>query len=152
MAFSNRGVIAFCQNRFADAREDFAKALSLAPNDAANVVWLYLAEARDDAPNPVQLQEGAANVDLAKWPGAAVEFLLGSLTGEALLSASRNRIAHRESRQRCAALFVIGERGLLEGDLRLATGSFKAAVESRAFSCPEFIASRVELQHRNASS
>ena len=86
MAFRNRGIAAFCDRRFPHAKKDCAEAVRLDPKDGHNLIWLYLASAREGKADKAQLERQITRVDLRKWPGPAVEFLLGSLTLEALLA------------------------------------------------------------------
>lgn len=125
MAFRDRGIVAFCDHRFPQAKKDCAEAVRLDPKDSHNLIWLYLANARDGQPDKTQLEGQLTTLDLAKWPGPAIEFLLGSSTREALLTASHDENLYKEREQRCAAHFFIGQCELLKGDLLQAASSFR---------------------------
>jgi lipoprotein NlpI len=146
LAFRTRGGAAFCNRRFAQARKDCAEAARLDPKDCHSLFWLYLANVRDGLINPTQLEEQAAGRDLAKWPGPASEFLLGSLTREALLAASNNENPYKEREQSCTAHFAIGQAELLNGHLAEAADSFRNAIASGATNCFEYVAAERELQ------
>jgi|SRR5713226_1731498 len=150
MAFRNRGIAAFCDRRFAQARKDCAEAVRINPKDCDNAIWLYLATARDGQPDKTQLEGQRITLDLAKWPGPAVEFLLGSLTREALLATNHDENLYKEREQSCAAHFFIGQWELLNGRLLAAASSFREVIASGGMNCLEYLAAEVELQCLNA--
>jgi len=150
MAFRNRGIAAFCDRRFPHAKKDCAEAVRLDPKDGHNLIWLYLASARDGKADKAQLEGQVTGLDLRKWPGPAVEFLLGSLTLEALLATSHHENLYKEREQRCAAHFFIGQRELLNGRLLEAANSFREVIASGAMNCLEYQAAEAELQDLNA--
>jgi lipoprotein NlpI len=150
MAFRNRGIAAFCDRRFPHAKKDCAEAVRLDPKDGHNLIWLYLASARDGKADKAQLEGQVTGLDLRKWPGPAVEFLLGSLTLEALLATSHHENLYKEREQRCAAHFFIGQRELLNGRLLEAANSFREVIASGAMNCLEYQAAEAELQDMNA--
>jgi lipoprotein NlpI len=146
LAFRTRGAAAFCNRRFAQARKDCAEAARLDPKDCNSLLWLYLANARDGLINQTHFEEQAAGRDLAKWPGPAFEFLLGSLTRDALLADSNDENPYKEREQRCAAHFAIGQAELLNGHLAEGADSFRNAISSGATNCIEYVAAEIELQ------
>ncbi len=152
MSFRNRGIAAFVDRRFSQAKQDCAEAVRQDPKDGHNLIWLYLATARDGQPDKAQFEGQAATLDLAKWPGQEIEFLRGSSTREALLAASHDENSYKEREQRCSAYFLIGQCELLRGDLLQAASSFRKATEFVATNCLEYLAAEAELHDLNADN
>ena len=101
-AHLNRAGVAFCQQRFADAVVDCAEAVRLDPKNIDNSrAWLYFAEARTSQDARVNLQKHSANLNLAKWPGPIIAFLLGSITEDQLLEAAKHERPPKQREQFC---------------------------------------------------
>jgi lipoprotein NlpI len=146
VALRCRAVASLCQRRFADAQKDLTEAVRVSPRDCDNVVWLYLANVRNGHGDKAQLEAQIAGRNLGKWPALGIQFLLGSLTGEALLAASADENPYKEREQHCAAHFLIGYSELVNGDLLQAASSFSKAVETGATSFLEFVVAEAELR------
>jgi lipoprotein NlpI len=145
LAFRNRAAAAFCRRRFTEARRDCVEAVRLDPTDGDNVIWQYVASARDRRIDQDELKAQTAGLDLSKWPGPVIGFLIGSLTREALLLACRDGHLCRQREQTCAAQFFIGQQEFLEGKALEAANSFRKATESGAIACLEHLAAEAEL-------
>lgn len=151
VALRCRAVTALCQRRFTLAQKDLAEAVRVSPKDLDNIVWLYLVSVRDGHADKTQLEGQIAGRDLKKWPALGVQFLLGSLSGEALLATCADENSYTQREQLCAAHFLIGHGALLDGDLVRAASSFSKAVETQATNCLEFVVAEAELRFLNLS-
>lgn len=151
IAYSNRGMAAFCQANFEKAAKDFAVAAKLDPANCAHGIWAYLAKSRDGCVEPDSLERLQAETDLTAWPGPVIGFLLGTLTVDALLTASEHKNASKHQQQLCEAFFFAGEREWIEGRPEQAAAYFVRAIEVGASNCAEFVAAQSELRMiRNA--
>lgn len=145
-AYSSRATAAFCQANFEKAAKDFATAAKLDPSNCAQSIWVYLSKSRDGCMEPWYLERLQAETDLTAWPGPLIGFLLGTLTVDDLLSASRHKNAHKHQQQSCEAFFFAGEREWLEGRPEQAVAYFVRAMEVGAINCPEFVTAQSELR------
>jgi lipoprotein NlpI len=114
-AYFNRGVAYFfVGGRIADAEADFKKAVELHPKDAYAVLWLDLAERRNNVPS--HLAEAAKQLDMTVWPAPIVHHFLGDLNGAQTIAAAFDRDPKTASAQTCEANFYAGELALLKQD------------------------------------
>jgi tetratricopeptide (TPR) repeat protein len=85
-------------------------------------LFRYLALTRFGETATKTLVDEVADSRTVAWPRPVVEFYLGRHSAVALLSTAQTPA------QRCEANFYVGEKYLLEGDVRQATEFFKSAV------------------------
>jgi tetratricopeptide (TPR) repeat protein len=74
----NRGRLYIYSDATPTAIADFTKAVELEPRYAYAALWLDIADARAKAPS--LLSEGAAKLDMARWPAPIVRLFLGRTT------------------------------------------------------------------------
>ena len=128
-AFFNRGLAHFERQQFTQASKDFAKAAAL-QQDAASILWLYLAKGRDGGLTDEALL-GALSGN-ASWPASLAAHLAGSLTQRELLARARSGSPQQRRAQGCEALFFAGQKSLLQHKEIEAAKLLQRAVES----CP----------------
>lgn len=121
-----RGYVRFYLGNFAESAADLAK-LAQRPDDFAPI-WLHFARARagqgDATP---ELEQTLARLGRGKWPGAAIEFLLGRRTAENLLADASHAISS------CAARFYLGQWHLTHDARANAVKEFRTVAET----CPQ---------------
>ncbi len=119
---NERGFTWFMAGKYTQAADDFAKAMSLGMGERAGdvlwlpyqTVWLHLARARAGIDDSRQLKDDATRLDLTKWPGTAVSYLLGQTDLKQLSTGSTHGGASRG--RECAVSFIAGEQALAKGD------------------------------------
>lgn len=132
---NERAFTLFSTGKFTQAADDFAKAMTLGMGERAGdvlwlpyqTIWLHLARARAGVDDTRQLKDDAARVDLTKWPGTAVAYLLGQTTLQQLSSGSTHGGAGRG--RECAVSFIAGEQALAKGDKVQAGEMLRRAAE-----------------------
>jgi lipoprotein NlpI len=111
LAYFNRGVAYFVVGgHLADAEADFRKANELNPKDAYAMLWLHLAERRNNAPS--RLAEAAKELDKTAWPAPIVRMFLGELSFAQTLAAANDTDPKRKREHLCEVNFYGGELAL----------------------------------------
>jgi lipoprotein NlpI len=126
----NRGRLYIYSDAVAMAVADFTKATELEPRYAYAALWLDIADARAKAPST--LSEGAAKLDMARWPAPIVRLFLGQTTSAEVLAAAADPNAAIQIGQVCETNFYSGEWALRQGKKDAA----KPLFENAARDCP----------------
>jgi lipoprotein NlpI len=144
-AYANRAHARFFQGEFATAVPDFTRAAELQSSYPYYAIWLYLAEARAGRNARPGLTERAERLDLSKWPGPVIEFLLERKLQESLLRAAEDPDPKKRNEQVCEANFFAAQVRLIRGANDDALPLLRAAQRY----CPphfvEFMAAQAEL-------
>lgn len=138
-ALATRGHVRFMAAKFSDAAADYAKALTLpnAPNDL--MLWQFLAIRRSGSDAPPAFEKMPAN----RWPTPIAEYLLGSVTGDVLLTQAQN--SPDPIARLCEVYFYLGEAALLQNNAAEAAKLFRAALSTNKIRFTEFAAAKAEI-------
>ena len=144
-AYANRAHARFFQGEFSAAVPDFTRAAELQSSYPYYAIWLYLAEARAGRNGRPGLAQRAERLDLSKWPGPVIEFLLERKLEESLLRAAEDPDPKKRNEQVCEANFFAAQARLIRSDNENALLLLRAAQRY----CPphfvEFMAAQAEL-------
>jgi lipoprotein NlpI len=140
-----RGQANFHARHFAAAASDFERDLSLAPNHALAIAWLYLANARRGRDAAAPLAQNAARIDLARWPGPVIALYLGKLTAKQVMAAAINGDLGVQADRQCQAYFYSGEAALLRHGAAAAKRFFQQATQHCPLTLTESAGARAEL-------
>jgi lipoprotein NlpI len=127
-ALRNRGLARFFQRQFDLASQDFARRqrLTKAP-DPYDVIWRYLAQARnEEVAGPTLAEHARQHADPA-WPGPLIQLFLGGIGPQALDAATRDADAQVQVEQLCEANYYAGQWHLLRNEPAQAISRFRAA-------------------------
>lgn len=97
------------------AAADLAKAVSLKPSDAYDVLWLHLARAKEGANDAAELQANAAKANRTIWPGPVLDYLTGKIDAAALLTKAGAGEGKARDTQLCEANLFLGQDDLAKG-------------------------------------
>jgi lipoprotein NlpI len=142
-----RGQANFHARHFATAANDFERDLSIAPEHALAIAWLYLANARLGRDAVASLAQNAARIDLARWPGPILALYLGKLTPNQLMAAAINSDLGVQADRQCQAYFYSGEAALLHHGNDAAKRFFQQATQHCPLTLTESAGARAELGH-----
>jgi lipoprotein NlpI len=149
-AFLTRGIAHFEQGQFAAAVNDFTNGVKLAPNDAYQVIWLYLGQSRAGQKGQQGLS-GATQIDLNSWPGPVLSLYQGKITAKALVAAATDPDTKKQSQQLCEAHFYLGQYDLLHELRSDAVKEFQAAATTCPVGYIEYGATQAELKRLGQS-
>jgi tetratricopeptide (TPR) repeat protein len=159
--FYHRGLARFFMGEFSAAEVDFRRSGEGPYSD----IWMYLAWAKLGDKGKERLQEMAPRISeqLKYWPGAVVQFYLGTLTVDGLLRAAKEDDLTDKNPCNCdersadlkkkasshisegAAYFYLGEDALLRANLQEARRLFERALTMAEKNSEEYHGSVVEL-------
>lgn len=125
-----RGRLNLVQGRYPQAAADLAKAASLKPSDAYNVLWLHLARAKAGTDDAAELQANAGRVNRTVWPGPLVDYLTGKADAAAVLAKASAAEGKTKTSQTCEAQMFLGQDDLAKG--RKAQGMDRLQAAARA--------------------
>jgi lipoprotein NlpI len=125
-----RGRLNLIQGRSPQAAADLAKAVSLKPSDAYNLLWLHLARARAGTDDAAELQANSARVNRSVWPGPLVDYLNGKTDAAAVLVKASAATGKTKTSQACEAQMFLGQDDLAKG--RKAQGIDRLQAAARA--------------------
>jgi lipoprotein NlpI len=128
-AHRNRGLALLYSARLSEAQQDLSRAVELRPKEFYNVIWLYIARARNGSSAENELAKNAAVLDLAKWPGPVVRLFLGKTTPEQVLQSASDKDQQKKSEQLCEANFFIAEHQALHYQRDASRQSFRLAMQ-----------------------
>ena len=97
------------------ASADLAKAVSLKPTDAYNVLWLHLARTREGGADATELQANAAKPNRAIWPGPLLDYFTGKADAATVLSKAGLGQGKAKATQLCEANLFLGQDDLAKG-------------------------------------
>ncbi|HVO04965.1 MAG TPA: tetratricopeptide repeat protein, partial [Candidatus Cybelea sp.] len=138
-----KGVILYGAGSYADAANALRDALALDPTDAYSVILLDLAQRRADPAAATETEVRAQRLDLTRWPGPVVAFLMGRMSRADLLAAAAASPDARIVRARdCEATFYIAEADGIAGR----TDAAKAGLRRAADTCPRGFDERLAAQ------
>ncbi len=146
LAYKNRGHMHFHQGSFADAAADYQRYLAYQLDDASIVILLYLARVRAGVEGHAELSERARDLDLGRWPGAAVAMLLGDLDPEHVLAQASDDPDLEEHDGRHLGYFYIAQHYLLQRKLPQAVEMLRLALLEGATDCFEYALVEAELR------
>jgi lipoprotein NlpI len=110
-----RGRMNLVTGKAGAAATDLAKAASLKPTDAYDVLWLHLARAKEGANDATELQANAAKANRAIWPGPLLDYLTGKIDAAAVLAKANQGEGKAKATQLCEANLFLGQEDLSKG-------------------------------------
>jgi lipoprotein NlpI len=144
-AFRNRATLAFCLRDFSKSKNDCTELLRLDPKDLSSAIWMCVVARKTGVDGTVALRERTHELNLERWPGPLVRYLLGSRGEGAVLADVEPPNQNKRREQECEAFFIFGESALARGDQTLARKWFKKAIATGAVNCMELFAARSEM-------
>ncbi|MGB6481894.1 MAG: tetratricopeptide repeat protein [Candidatus Acidiferrales bacterium] len=162
--FSQRGLARFFMGDYKGAIDDLQRAGEGPGSD----IWMYLAWAKlgDGAKEQLQGIVPQNDEELKYWPGAVVQFYLGSVTSTDVLAAAKREdlmdknpcacdnegsgtssLKNRTHYTEGAAYFYLGEDALLRGHSDEARAFFEKSIQLGYKNSDEYHGSVVELAH-----
>jgi len=112
-AFFSRGHLAVLTGALPEGMADLTKAAELSPGNAYVALSIEIASRHSNAAS--RLVDASKQLDMKSWPAPVVQFYLGQLTPEALMTAANSGDAAARMNQTCGANYYIGEYYLWQG-------------------------------------
>jgi len=109
-----RGRVTLIQGHAAEAAIDLAKAVSLKPADAYDVIWLHLARRQAGVDDTAELQANSAKVDTAVWPGPVVDYFAGKTGAATVLAKAGLGDGKAQAAQVCEVQMFMGQDDLAQ--------------------------------------
>ena len=150
-AITNRGRTNLFRGDFKKAADDFARALRDEPGDAYNVIWYYVALRRSGSDGARELTDAATHVTSPDWPKPIIDFYLGTVSRDRLVSAAGSLDAKKQVDQQCEAWTYLAEADLMKGDARSAAALFQQAADKCPTDDEEKLLAEVELTRLQAA-
>lgn len=129
-AYRDRGQARLYSAHVPEAQRDLGRAAELDPLDYYNLIWLYIARARNGAGAEEELAKSTAKLNPTKWPRPVIQLFLGKTTPEAVLQSASDKDSLKNSQQQCEARFYIAEHQSLHGQQNASRENFRLASES----------------------
>jgi lipoprotein NlpI len=114
VAYFERGLAHLYSGAGAEAVADLIRVHELIPKDPQAVLWLDIANRRNNLPS--RLAEAEKQVDMNRWPAPVIRLYLGQLTPAAVLTAADDPDPQTKKVRVCQANFYIAELALQRGD------------------------------------
>lgn len=144
-AYRARGNLYFYQGNYAAAAEDFRQFQKLVPNDAYNLLRLFLAVARQGQDGRAAIAAPAAKVSTPGWPAPLLALYLGT-GGKPQVEAAIPTGTDETARGRaCEGWFYLGYWHLLAGDRAQAKALFQRALDTGMRHYNEYELAKAEL-------
>jgi lipoprotein NlpI len=148
-AHRNRGLALLFSAGATEAQEDLSRAVELNPSEPYNVIWLYIARAKNAGRAEEELARNATKLKLEEWPGPVIQLFLGKNNPEKVLQAALDKESQKSSQQRCEAVFYIGEYEALHRRRKAARQNFRRVSENCSKNYFLYVpAARAELRSR----
>ena len=147
-----RGRLNMVQGRYPQAAADLAKAVSLKPADAYNVLWLHLARARAGTDDTAELQTNAGRLNRTVWPGPLVDYLTGKADAAAVLAKASAAAGKAKTTQACEAQMFLGQDDLAKGRKAQGVERLQAAARDCDSATSEARLIRADLQRNGATA
>jgi lipoprotein NlpI len=144
--YSLRASTQFKLGNYSAAKSDFAAALKQDPEKTFYPIWIYICAARSGLDARGELEKNAARINRKEWPGIVVDFFLGKVGQEAVLSATKNREAKREKARLGEAYFFLAERALIDGNRSEGMTLLQQSIDATGPESGEFLTAKVELR------
>jgi lipoprotein NlpI len=133
----SKGFLFFYLGRMTRSAETFEKYMKSHPEDAAVILFRYLAEAKIGNPLTAvrELEADAAKLKERSWPAPIIDFHLGRIDEKAMFVAANDPDPKKRSEKTCAANFHAGEARLFRAQLTAAIALLRAAEKD----CPSHL-------------
>jgi lipoprotein NlpI len=143
-----KGRLAFYQGDFAEASQEFARAMETGSDEAVvySAIWLHMALKRGGLPGEAPLGAIAAQLDQLQWPSPILQMFSGNLQPDEAIAAAASRDPRVALLQQCEAYFYAGEQYLIRGERDKARAAFEAAMATGVTEFMEFDWSARELE------
>ena len=128
-AYTYRGRAYALLGRYDLAIGDLAREFKLFP-DMPTALWLYLAKRKAGHDDRTSLRDEVRSSDLKRWPGPAIRYFLGQISGAELERIARSDPNVHYFHQSCDAWFYLGEEALANGDRARARSYFQKTVSN----------------------
>lgn len=139
-----RGRMNLALGKVGAAEADLAKAVSLKPTDAYNVLWLHLARLKAGVNDRAELAAEAARANRAVWPGPILDYLTGKTEAGVVLARAGEGDAR--ATQLCEAHLFLGQDDLARGRRREGLERLQVAARACDGASHEARLIRTELQ------
>lgn len=147
-AYLNRAIALQYDGKLELAIADFQRYQQLKPTDPFRVIWLYLAQAEQSAPQALaQLAANAKVLPAEEWGSQLVAFLLGKLSESALLAkAGAADIEPQQRTERlCEAYFYLAKWHSQHNNPSQAASYYKKVLATNVYEFVEHRYARLEL-------
>jgi lipoprotein NlpI len=143
-----KGRLAFYQGDFAEAAQEFARAMETGSDEAVvySAIWLHMALKRGGLPGEAPIGAIAAQLDQLQWPSPILQMFSGNLQPDEAIAAAASRDPRVALLQQCEAYFYAGEQYLIRGERDKARAAFEAALATGVTEFMEFDWSARELE------
>ena len=145
-----RGRMNLVLGKSAEATADLAKAVSLKPTDAYNVLWLHLARTAAGTNDRAELQANAAKVNRGAWPGPLLDYLTGKTDAGVMLAKAGD--GEGRTTQLCEAHLFVGEDDLARGRRREGLERLQVAAQACDSASHEAKLIRTHLQRSGVAA
>ncbi len=148
-AYLNRGIALYYGHRPHLAAADLGEFLARSPSDPYRVLWLYLAQAKDDQQQALaELNAHAKGLDEQQWAYQLIAMYLGDIDEKTFLSGiSEGVTSEQEYAQRlCEAYFYLAKLYQAKGNTYQAADYFRLALATNVHEFVEYKYARLELE------
>jgi tetratricopeptide (TPR) repeat protein len=145
-----RGRLNLMQGKAALAAPDLAKAVSLKPSDAYNVLWLHMARVKAGTEDAAELTANAAKANRAVWPGPLLDYLTGKADAATVMTKAQVGEGKAKAAQACEAQTLIGQDLLAKGKKPEAVEKLQAAMRTCDGTSREAKLVKADLQRSGA--
>jgi len=146
--FESRATAKQVKGDFDGAADDYSRAIEeyAGKNDESARILQAVVLRRLNRGNPMLGLEKSLDAWKDEWPKAVASFLTGTLPQDAFLAKAGAGDAAAAPGRRCAAQYYIGMNRLSRTETAGARAAFKAAVDTKARSVPEYDLARAEFK------
>lgn len=147
-AYLNRGIAEYYDRRLKFSIKDFKKHLAQQPSDPYRVLWLYLAESREQPKEArANLRQNAKQLDQDDWAMDIVALYLGDLSEQQYLKGMTSRLREQEklTERLCEAYFYLGKYKQQQQQWAQAMNYFKLALTTNVQEFVEYRYAPLEL-------
>lgn len=123
------GYTLFSLGNYAEAEKELQTAADLSPNYAYALLWLHLSRLLQSKDDSSDFALRAAKLTGTDWPAPLIQYFLGHINEEALITASYDKEPKKNNAMQCEANFYVGEDHLIHKNLKHAFLDLKYAAD-----------------------
>ncbi len=144
-AYRSRGSFYWYHAQFAQAADDYARAVTLPPKNGYALVWFAISAGRAGTLDLADFGKKVSDLDLDDWPAPLLDYFRGKATADEVYRKAARGEGDVPTHQKCEADFYIGEWRLIAKD-----PSAKSLLQQAEQECPhnfvEYSAAHEELK------